>query len=62
MIYLEAEKQADKIILTNLSNDNGLNLWIFDDISTSQFHWENKTSFDQGKTWVTNGEVFAKKN
>ena len=61
MIYLEAEKQAGKIILTNLSNDNGLNLWIFDDISTSQFHWENKTSFDQGKTWVTNGEVFAKK-
>lgn len=61
MVYLEAEKVEDKIILTNLNNDNGLNLWVFDNISNSNFHWENRTSFDNGKTWITNGEVFAKK-
>ncbi len=41
--------------------ENGLNLWVFDTISKSNFHWESKTSFDNGKTWITNGEVFAKK-
>lgn len=61
MVYLEAEKVDDTIILTNLNNDSGLNLWVFDNISNSNFHWENKTSFDNGKTWITNGEVFAKK-
>ncbi len=61
MVYLEAEKVEDRIVLTNLSNDKGMNLWVFDNISTSKFHWENKTSLDNGKTWITNGEVFAKK-
>ena len=61
MVYLEAEKVEDKIVLTNISNDKGINLWVFDDISPSKFHWENKTSFDNGKTWITNGEVFAKR-
>ena len=61
MVYLEAEKVEDKIVLTSISNDKGINLWVFDDISPSKFHWENKTSFDNGKTWITNGEVFAKR-
>ncbi len=61
MVFLEAEKIEDKIILKNLSSDDELNLWIFDNISTLKFHWESKTSFDGGKTWRTNGEVFAKK-
>lgn len=61
MVYLEAEKVEDTITLTNLNNDSGLNLWVFDNISNSNFHWENRTSFDNGKTWIINGEVFAKK-
>lgn len=61
MVHLEAEKVEDKIILTNLNDNNGVNLWVFDNISDSKFHWENRTSFDNGKTWITNGEVFAKK-
>ena len=24
-------------------------------------HWENKTSFDKGVTWIINGEVYAKR-
>ena len=43
MVYLETEKIGDKIVLTNLSNDKGINLWVFDNISSSKFHWENKT-------------------
>ena len=60
MVYLEAEKVNDEIILTNKSETENLNLWIFSDITADTFHWENKTSFDKGATWIINGEVYAK--
>ncbi|MBS6062493.1 hypothetical protein [Criibacterium bergeronii] len=61
MVRLEAEKIGDEIILTNLDKSNGLNLWVFSDITSNRFHWENKSSFDDGKTWQINGEVYAKR-
>ncbi|EJP21759.1 hypothetical protein HMPREF1142_1937 [Peptostreptococcaceae bacterium AS15] len=61
MVYLEAEKVNDEIILTNKSETENLNLWIFSDITADTFHWENKTSFDKGATWIINGEVYAKR-
>ena len=60
-MYLEAEKVNDEIILTNKSETENLNLWIFSDIRSDTFHWENKTSFDKGATWIINGEVYAKR-
>ena len=61
MVRLEAEKIGDEIILTNLDKSNGLKLWVFSDITSNMFHWENKSSFDDGKTWQINGEVYAKR-
>ena len=61
MVYLEAEKVNDEIILINKSETENLNLWIFSDITADTFHWENKTSFDKGVTWIINGEVYAKR-
>ena len=59
MDFLEAEKIDNRIVLTHLMNKNGINLWVFDNITESSFHWANISSFDGGKTWITNGEVFA---
>ena len=61
MVCLEAEKIDDKIVLVNKEKTEGLNQWIFSNITLDTFHWESKTSFDNGKSWVTNGEVFAKR-
>ncbi|KYM46585.1 hypothetical protein [Fusobacterium necrophorum] len=61
MIYLEAEKINEEIILVNQDKTKGINHWIFSEITPNTFHWENKSSLDNGKTWIINGEVFAKR-
>ncbi len=44
----------DKIVLVNKEKTEGPNQWIFSNITLDTFHWESKTSFDNGKSWVTN--------
>ncbi|MDO4772806.1 MAG: hypothetical protein Q4A72_04530 [Bacillota bacterium] len=61
MVYLEAEKISEKIVLVNKSETEFLNHWVFSDITPETFHWESKTSFDGGESWMTNGEAFAKR-
>lgn len=61
MVYLEAEKINDEIILVNKNETETLNQRIFSNITDETFRWENRTSFDRGKTRIINGEVYAKR-
>ncbi len=55
-IRLEADKEDDRIVLTELSTRK--RKWIFSDITDSSFHWE-KFSTDEGEHWEKRGEVRA---
>lgn len=59
MYVLEAEPVGDDIIITNQDKSDGLNQWIFTDITPTSFHWQNRTKKDGGETWHINGELFA---
>lgn len=61
MVFLEAEKINDEIILVNKDETEKLNQWVFSNIASDAFHWENRTSLDGGRTWMINGEVQAKR-
>lgn len=61
MVFLEAEEADGDIVITNRNTAEGLNQWVFSDIMRDSFHWESKTSFDGGKSWKINGELFARR-
>ena len=53
---LEIHKVNGKIECTVL--DNPTNKWVFSDITSDTFHWQNITVLDNGE-WKVNCEVFA---
>ncbi len=61
LCHLQARQVNEQIIITNLDTSNGLNEWVFSDITEDTFHWQNRSSFDEGKTWIVNGELFAER-
>lgn len=61
MYVLEAERVGDDIVLTNQDKSEGLNQWLFTEITPTSFHWLNQSSADAGKTWRINGELYAKR-
>jgi len=61
MSILEAKQVGNQIIVNNKDSSEGLNQWIFSDITQNSFHWQNRTSFDNGITWSVIFEVFARR-
>lgn len=53
---LEARKDKDKVILTEIASQNMR--WVFSDITGHSFHWQNIRTQD-GITWQMEGELFA---
>jgi hypothetical protein len=45
------------LIMTNVRNY--AMVWKFADITENSFHWINEKSWDGGRTWVVQGELFA---
>ena len=61
MHVLEAKQVGKQIIVENKDTADGYNQWVFSDVTSTSFHWQNRTSYDCGKTWNVNGELFAQK-
>ena len=61
MHILEAKQIDNQIIVENKDASDGLNQWVFSDMTPVSFHWQNRTSYDSGNTWQVNFEVFASK-
>jgi len=59
MHILEAKQVDKEIIVINKDDTDGLNQWVFSDITPTSFHWQNRTSYDKGSTWLVNFELFA---
>ncbi|MCL2857165.1 MAG: hypothetical protein FWE19_05520 [Oscillospiraceae bacterium] len=58
---LEARPVGNQIIVRNKDESDGLNEWVFSDITQSSFHWQNRTSYDDGATWSVNFELSARR-
>lgn len=58
---LEAKKDGNKIVLTSVSNLDYKMQWVFYDIEENTFRWKHIRSFDNGKTWQSKAEAFAKR-
>lgn len=58
IIRLEARKQGDQIVLTNLQDAS--RKWVFVRIADTQFHWQNVTVTADGTRHV-NAEIHAKR-
>jgi len=56
---LEAQKVGEQIIVKNKSESDRVTQWVFSDITSNSFHWQNRTSNDNGVTWNVNFELFA---
>ena len=61
MYVLEGRQVGDQIIVKNIDETNGLNEWVFSDITAQTFHWQNRTSYDNGTTWQVNFELLARR-
>ena len=61
MSILEAKEVGNQIIVTNKDDADGLNQWVFSDITQNSFHWQNRTSDNTGITWNVIFEVFAQR-
>ena len=61
MHILEAKQVGNQIIAVNKDSSGGLNQWVFSDITLNTFHWQNRTSFDDGHTWRVIFELFARR-
>jgi len=61
MHVLTGNQVGDQIIMTNKDKSDGLNQWVFSDVTPTSFHWQNRTSYDDGATWRVNGELFARR-
>lgn len=58
IIRLEARKQGEKIVLTDI--DDKKRKWVFVKIDDHQFHWQNVTVKDDGE-WHVNAEIYAER-
>ena len=61
MHILEGKQVGNQIIMINKDQSDGLNQWVFSDVTPTSFHWQNRTSYDDGATWRVNGELFARR-
>jgi len=61
MSVFEAKQVEDQIIVRNKDESDGLNQWVFSDVTANSFHWQNRTSYDDGGTWCVNFELFARR-
>ena len=61
MTLLEAKQVGEQIIVENKSETDGLTQWVFSDITSNSFHWQNRTSNDDGITWNVIFELYARK-
>jgi len=61
MHVLEAKQVGDQIIVVNKDDSDGLNQWVFSDVTSSSFHWQNRTSYDKGNNWCINFELYARR-
>lgn len=58
IIRLEARKQNDMIVLTNIDDDK--RKWVFVRIEQSSFHWQNVTVKEDGE-WYINADIYAER-
>ena len=58
---LEGKQVGDQIVVNNKSESESLTQWIFSNIKSNSFHWQNQTSHDNGATWNVNFELSAKR-
>jgi len=58
---LEGKQIGTQIIVKNKSESEGVAQWVFSDITPNSFHWQNRTSYDNGVTWTVNFELFARR-
>ena len=61
MRVFEARQVGEQIIVRNQDEADGLNEWVFSDVMPDSFHWQNRTSYDQGATWQVYFELFARR-
>ena len=59
MTILEAKQVGEQIVAENKSDSDGLTQWVFSDITSNSFHWQNRTSHDNGATWNVIFELLA---
>ena len=58
IIRLEARKQDDKIVLTNIEDER--RKWVFVEIEDNYFHWQDVTVKEDGK-WHVNFDLYAER-
>lgn len=58
IIRLEARKQDDIIVLTNIEDER--RKWVFVKIEDNQFHWQDVTVKDDGE-WHINFDLYAER-
>ena len=58
IIRLEARKQDDMIVLTNI--DDNKKKWVFVKIEENTFHWQNITIKEDGE-WHINADIYAER-
>lgn len=58
IIRLEARKQKDMIVLTNIEDEK--RKWVFVKIEDDCFHWQNVTVKDDGQ-WHVNADIYAER-
>lgn len=59
MEVFEAKQIGEQIIVKNKDESDGLNQWVFSEITPSSFHWQNRKSYDDGITWSVIFELYA---
>lgn len=58
IMRLEARKQDNKIVLTNLENER--RKWVFAEIQEDYFHWQDVTVKEDGE-WHVDFDLYAKR-
>lgn len=58
IIRLEARKQDDRIVLTNIENER--KKWVFVKIGDDSFHWQDVTVKDNGE-WHIDYDIYAER-
>ncbi|MCQ4636418.1 hypothetical protein NE619_06725 [Anaerovorax odorimutans] len=58
IMRLEARKQGDKIVLTNLEDER--RKWVFAKIEDNQFHWQDVMVKDDGQ-WQVKFDLYAQR-
>ncbi len=56
---LESIPARNGDIVHHLVNKEYKSIWAFTEITDTSFHWSNRTSQDNGQSWITVGDVYA---